>query len=302
MNTGFLVLLASILGLASLVLLGCSLRMPVRLRARSGRRFDYLLQLDTDRSRTAEPPLLAAWLDRIGLRYPGSDIRAMLDTAGIQHPEIRMLIHTGIVSAPALFALFSVVYVLLTGGDGGTMFSAFLFGVLFGYLAPRYVMRYLAESRRRALADETLVMVHMMKMLFDAGLSIEQSFRTLQAQAGTLLPRMRQELDWVLKRIDAGMERAEVLNEWAARVGVSELSDLAEMLAQLSRQGGNVQKSLTEMTALMEDRNRTRLREKVGKLSGKMTVVMVLFLFPALMIFVAGPGIMAISAALGGVQ
>jgi len=45
-----------------------------------------------------------------------------------------------------------------------------------------------------------------------------------------------------------------------------------------------------------------RLREKVGKLSGKMTVVMVVFLFPALMIFVAGPGVMALAAALGGVR
>lgn len=302
MNTGFLVLLASMLGLASLALLVYSLRMPVRLRARSVRRFGYLLQLDAGRSRASETFLLAAWLDRVGLHRPGSDIRGMLDNAGIQSPDVRVLIHAGMAAAPVLSALLGVVYVLFTGGDGGMVFSALMFGALFGYLAPRYVLRYMAESRSRALADETLVMVHMLKMLFDAGLSIEQSLRTLRAQSGALLPRMRNELDWLLKRIEAGMPRAEVLNEWAAHVGVNELSDLAEMLAQLSLQGGNVQKSLTDMALLMEDRNRTRLREKVGKLSGKMTVVMMLFLFPALMIFVAGPGVMAIAEALGGVQ
>lgn len=302
MNTAVLILLAAILGLVSLALLSFSLRGTVRLRALSDRRFGYLLRLDTDSDEAGVVRLLESWLQRIGLRYSGSDLRSLLDNAGLQRPDIRVLVHAGVVFAPVLFAVLSVLYLLVTGGEARLVPAALIFGVLFGYLAPRYVLRYLADQRRRALADESLIMVHLMKMLFDAGLSIEQALRTLHMQGGVMLPRMRQELEWVLKRIEAGMERSEVLGDWAAQVGVNELSDLAEMLAQLSRQGGNVQKSLTNMALLMEDRNRTRLREKVGKLSGKMTVVMVVFLFPALMIFVAGPGVMALTAALGGVR
>ncbi|BCO31777.1 type II secretion system protein TadC [Thiohalobacter sp. COW1] len=306
MNTEVLVLLASLLGLVSLGLLCYSLCGTVRLRVLSDQRFGHLLKLDSDSGSASNEAgivrLLESWLKRIGLRQPGSDLRSLLDNAGILRPDVRVLVQAGVVIAPFLFALLSVMYILLTEDEMRLAPAAFIFGVLFGYLTPRYVLRYLADSRRRALADEALIMVHLMKMLFDAGLSIEQALRTLHAQGGVLLPRVRQELEWVLKRIEAGMERSEVLGEWAVQVGVNELSDLAEMLAQLSRQGGNVQKSLADMALLMEDRNRTRLREKVGKLSGKMTVVMVLFLFPALMIFVAGPGVMALAAALGGVR
>ena len=50
---------------------------------------------------------------------------------------------------------------------------------------------------------------------------------------------------------------------------------------------------------LVEKRRELTLRENVSALAGKMTVVMVLFFFPALLIFVAGPAFLAIMAALG---
>ncbi len=43
------------------------------------------------------------------------------------------------------------------------------------------------------------------------------------------------------------------------------------------------------------------LRERVNLISGRMTVVMVLFFFPALIIFVAGPSWVSLIRALSGV-
>ena len=41
------------------------------------------------------------------------------------------------------------------------------------------------------------------------------------------------------------------------------------------------------------------MREKVGIISGRMTLVMVLFFFPALLIFSAGPAVMSFVHAFG---
>ena len=43
----------------------------------------------------------------------------------------------------------------------------------------------------------------------------------------------------------------------------------------------------------------TTLQERVSKMSAKMSVVMIAFLFPALLIGLAGPGFIAIFKALG---
>ncbi len=56
-------------------------------------------------------------------------------------------------------------------------------------------------------------------------------------------------------------------------------------------------KSLQSLKLLLDDRRLTRLQEYISKMSAKMSVVMMLFLFPALLIVLAGPGVSAIARA-----
>lgn len=82
---------------------------------------------------------------------------------------------------------------------------------------------------------------------------------------------------------------------------VEELSTVLAVLRQVDRFGGEVREPLLEALSVLEERRSLTLREKVNLLSGRMTVVMVLFFFPALLIFVAGPAFMSIIKALGDV-
>jgi tight adherence protein C len=56
-------------------------------------------------------------------------------------------------------------------------------------------------------------------------------------------------------------------------------------------------KSLLALKLLLDDRRLTRLQEYISKMSAKMSVVMMLFLFPALLIVLAGPGLTALTRA-----
>jgi len=57
-------------------------------------------------------------------------------------------------------------------------------------------------------------------------------------------------------------------------------------------------KSLLALKQLLDDRRLTRLQEYISKMSAKMSVVMMVFLFPALLIVLGGPAMIAISRAL----
>lgn len=57
-------------------------------------------------------------------------------------------------------------------------------------------------------------------------------------------------------------------------------------------------KSLLALKQLLDDRRLTRLQEFISKMSAKMSVVMMVFLFPALLIVLGGPAFIAISRAL----
>jgi len=89
------------------------------------------------------------------------------------------------------------------------------------------------------------------------------------------------------------------LSKASLMLGVDEFSDTCSILQQLLYQGGGAMKSLQALKQLLDDRRLTRMQEFISKMSAKMSVVMMVFLFPALLIVLAGPGFIAISKAMG---
>lgn len=224
-----------------------------------------------------------------------------LRRAGWNHPKAQ-IIYTAIALACPLAGL---MIGLTWGGFSGEVLSdAFVpgfFGFSFGYLLPPRVVRWRAERRRKAIAEEMLAILHLLRMLFDAGLSLEHALRVITEQGRELVPEMAVEIGLALARINSGQERTEALEEMAMPLGVHELDDTVAILKQSTRYGGSLRESLVRLTTLFEERRLTNTREYVSKLSAKMTVVMIVFMFPALMIFLAGPGFLALARALGKV-
>lgn len=171
-----------------------------------------------------------------------------------------------------------------------------------GYLLPKQVLRRKARLRRSQLAREMPTAIHLLRMLFEAGLSTEHALRVLYQEGTVLTPELSRELNMVLRQIDAGLEPANALAEMAAPLEVNELSDTVAILKQVSLHGGNIRDTLIKFGQLIEERQLSALREYVNTLSGKMSVVMMVFLFPALLIFLAGPGFMALAKGLMGVS
>lgn len=128
-------------------------------------------------------------------------------------------------------------------------------------------------------------------------MAVEQALRVLSKDAQKLLPALTQELRLVLARVDSGLELGEELNKSARLLAVDEFTDTCVILQQLIHQGGGAMKSLQSLKLLLDDRRLTRLQEYISKMSAKMSVVMMLFLFPALLIVLAGPGVSAIARA-----
>ena len=101
-------------------------------------------------------------------------------------------------------------------------------------------------------------------------------------------------------QMNNGIDLAEELEALARRLQVDPLNDCCGVLRQMLRQGGSARSTLLTLKQLFEDRRLTTLQERIGKLSAKMSLVMMVLLFPALLIVLAGPGVIAITKALGG--
>ncbi|MBO5390946.1 MAG: type II secretion system F family protein, partial [Pseudomonas sp.] len=131
----------------------------------------------------------------------------------------------------------------------------------------------------------------------ESGMAVEQALRVLSQEARHLLPVLTGEFRVVLARVDSGLELNQELSKTASLLDVDEFNDTCVILQQLIQQGGGAMKSLQALKELLDDRRLTRMEEYISKMSAKMSVVMMVFLFPALMIVLAGPSFVAISRA-----
>ncbi|SDW93586.1 type II secretion system protein F (GspF) [Pseudomonas syringae] len=175
-----------------------------------------------------------------------------------------------------------------------------VFALGVGYLLPKRVLAMAAKRRQKQVVIEISTFIPLLRILFESGMAVEQALRVLSSEGKELLPVLSDEIRVVLTRVDSGLELGEELRKTAALLAVDELSDTCVILNQLIHQGGGALKSLLTLKQLIDDRRLTRLQEYISKLSAKMSMVMMAFLFPALLIVLAGPGFIAISRALGG--
>ncbi len=167
-----------------------------------------------------------------------------------------------------------------------------------GYLLPKRILASAAKSQQRRIAREVSTFIPLLRILFESGMAVEQSLRVLSTEAQRLLPALTYELRLILTRVDSGLELGEELGKTAKLLAVDEFTDTCVILQQLIQQGGGAMKSLLSLKQLLDDRRLTRLQEYISKMSAKMSVVMMVFLFPALLIILGGPAFIAIARAL----
>ncbi|MEN8720536.1 MAG: type II secretion system F family protein [Oceanococcaceae bacterium] len=228
----------------------------------------------------------------------------LLQQAGLRTPAERMPYFAIQVVLPMVALVLAVTQYLLGGlGAEGESSKALIYGVLLvvvSLLAPRWWLRSKAKTRQAQLRAEVPMLIHILALLFDAGLSLRQALATLTHEGDLVLPQSARELGVILRQLETGAEVSDVVRATSQALEVTELSSVLAVLQQVDRYGGELRAPLMDALELVEKRRELTLREKVSAMAGKMTVVMVLFFFPALLIFVAGPAFMAIMSALGG--
>ncbi|MFT3857973.1 MAG: type II secretion system F family protein [Aquabacterium sp.] len=244
---------------------------------------------------------LTARARRLLEKVPGTDmqeVETLIRQAALGNTRSRNMVYASLWLTPTLTTLLALL--VDASYDIGTE-MALVFGFGIGFILPRKILRWAAERRKDAIKEEMPIVLNLMRLLFDSGLSLEHTLKAISEQAKQITPQLAGEFAWVLQRIHHGQERGAAMEEMAQRIDLDELTETVAILKQAARHGGSLRESLLRYLRLMEDRRLTDLKEKVSKLSAKMTVVMVAFMFPALMILLAGPGFIAMVKALKGI-
>jgi len=233
------------------------------------------------------PPVAAAprgwaWLATLGERFNGGRIEAALLA-----PEDRLLLDQ------AGLLLAAMVY----EGDGLSRVVAMGAALGAGVLLPKFALRAWATRLRRRVSAELPLLIDLLRLLQGVGFSMDQSLQTLGDKLRSAIPVLGREIQQANIAYMHGRSRQQSLRRLAESFGDEDLRSLVQLMLQVHEHGGAVQEPLRQFSVRLREQRRSALKEKVGKLSVKMTIVMMLTLLPALMLVLSGPAIIALANA-----
>lgn len=241
------------------------------------------------------------WLDTgLGKQLVADEDRAMLDQCGYADARSRGLFLMARIAGVTVLVLVSLPFVLHKSAS--TWMGVMFFAVAAGYMLPKIYVRRRASARRESVGEEMPLFVDMLRLLQGVGLSLDQSMQVISNDFRTMLPVLSWELGVAQRQFAAGRTREQSLTRLTHSFDNEDLRSIVQLLIQVDKHGGAVQEPLRLFGDRLREGRRATLRERIGRLTVKMTGVMVVTLLPALLIVTAGPGIMTVVSALASMR
>jgi tight adherence protein C len=128
----------------------------------------------------------------------------------------------------------------------------------------------------------------------EAGLGLDQTLRRIGEEIRPNYPSLSDELRLYGLETAAGRSRPDALHNLGVRAGVDDLKSLSAVLIQADRFGASIARSLRLFSDDLRVKRRQRAEEQAAKMSIKMIPPMVLLIFPAIFVVVAGPAVIMI--------
>lgn len=242
------------------------------------------------------------WLETGFSRYLiANEDRQLLEQCGFVDVRARALFVSARIACAILLPALAVV-VLISRGHGGRWALWISVALVTGYMLPKIYVRRRATARRRSISAELPLLVDMLRLLQGVGLSLDQSIQVVVHDFQTMLPVLSWELAVAQRQFAAGRTREQSLQRLTNSFDNEDLRAIVRLLIQVDKHGGAVQEPLKQFGDRLREGRRATLREQIGRLTVKMTGVMIVTLLPALLIVTAGPGVMTVLAALAEFQ
>ncbi|MBT3220559.1 MAG: type II secretion system F family protein, partial [Proteobacteria bacterium] len=163
-----------------------------------------------------------------------------------------------------------------------------------GYYLPKLIVDSRIEKRRKALLESFPDALDLLVASVEAGLGIDAAFRRVANEITPVSPLLGREFQMVNHEISAGIARIDALRHLQERTGVEEVRTLVNMLQQAERFGTSIAKSLRIHSKITRQKRMSRAEEEAAKVSPKLTVVMILFMLPCLMVVLLGPAVLRV--------
>ncbi|MDB5446665.1 MAG: tadC [Phenylobacterium sp.] len=214
-----------------------------------------------------------------------SVLRSRLMQAGYFNREAPV-IYLGVKAAAMAAATVGVLLMLPMlakgkAGMSGILLAAGLSAV--AMLGPEQVLKSRRQKREREYSDGFPDLLDLLVASVEAGLSLDAAVSRVTEELERRYPNLTVHLRMLVLELRAGRPRKDAWTSFADRLGIDDARALATMLRQAEEMGTSLGETLSVFSQDMRSKRMLRAEEKALALSAKLTVPLILFIFPCLL-------------------
>jgi tight adherence protein C len=223
-------------------------------------------------------------------------LRQRLMRAGIYDPRGPAIFFlTRIVGAIALaFAAFLVLPMLGYAGKS-SMWIMVMTAALGGYLAPSFYLDRMINQKRLEHQSGFPDFMDLLVVCADAGLSMEAALDRVARELSDAFPSLAANIHMANLEIRAGRTMTEALEHLSERLGLEEARSFATLIQQSDELGSSIGDALRVYSDDMRHKRLSRAEEKAYSLPAKLSVPMMVCIFPTLFIVILLPVIVRLA-------
>jgi len=299
---GAALMLAVLVFLATAVLT-FGVMAAVRVRGAVKRRtagIDQLAGDDTDQDQGSlrQSGIKAAQrvLDYTTKHYASTDqgdakvLRQRLIRAGIYDPRAVGYFFVGRLALAIVLAVAAFSFVPMLVALTGSMFwlVVMLAGAL-GYIGPSFYIDRRIKSRCDEHRSGFPDFMDLLVVCADSGLSMEASLERVGGELADTYPSLGANIHMTNLEIRAGRGMTEALEHFGDRLGLEEARSFATLIQQSAELGASITDALRVYSDDMRHKRLSRAEEKAYSLPAKLSVPMMVCIFPVLFVVILLP-------------
>ncbi len=227
-----------------------------------------------------------------------SKLRMKLATAGLRTESAPTTFLASKTVMAVLLGLAAATYVWAKGMPLENAIGITMIGAGLGFLAPNMWLSSAVSKRQEKIRNGLPDTLDMMVISVESGLGLDAAFQRVGDEMKKVHPALSEELQLVTLESQMGIPRSEALSNMSNRTGLDEVRSLVAIINQAERFGTSIAKALRNQSDALRVKRRQAAEERAQKTTVKLMAPLILFIFPAILVVLAGPAALKMIEAL----
>lgn len=231
-----------------------------------------------------------------GAMEPDNALRVKMIQAGYYNTRViriyylmRILLAVGMALGlafvmPIIAADTAIQSVIILAGAAGMM----------GYFLPVFLLSRRVRKRQLSIREGFPDALDMLLVCVESGLGLDGALARVADEIGRAHPLLSEQFGFIGRELRVGRDREVALRSMAERIGIDEVTSLVTLLIQTDKLGTSIGDALRAHAYEMRSTRLLRAEEKAMKLPVKLSVPLIFFILPALLLVILAPASISI--------